>query len=514
MTQNSDDNTYGFNIGGINSYVVPTLESELVIVDALDVVPEYQIIEKGKKKKRLYFFGGILLFVIVLLVAITVVALTSKKRGKNDTKFVPDIDPYSASTPSIAPSTSLTIFTKLLSAIESRYDRIEQVDTTFLNESSPQYRAAAWVADSISILGINASDDRMITRFALATFYFATNGDEWFKCGRESTNCQVSQKWLTGANECDWYAIKCSQDGSDIIEIFFPANGDKSNSVTGTLPNELSFLSKLTAVIVARGPISGIFPDWSKMSTLERLVLNNNQFEGSFPTYLLRQNPSLKTIQFQNNSFQGQLFQDLSSVQSTALIDVSVNGNNFTGPIRSQISNLPSLKTLRIGSNGFTGTLPESLYTLSNLISLDISNTQLRGEISADIGALSRLIYFRAGNTEISGTLPTELFSLKQLRTLDLSFGEFTGYLSDSFANLTDLDVALLHNNRFSGTIPSGFEHLSYLNNLELHANDLSGSVPEELCDRQGYNHVLTADCLGNVPEVSCTCCTNCPQGI
>jgi hypothetical protein len=119
--------------------------------------------------------------------------------------------------------------------------------------------------------------------------------------------------------------------------------------------------------------------------------------------------------------------------------------------------------TLNIGKNGFTGTLPEELYTLTNLTSLDLSNTNLRGEISSDIGALSRLIHFVAGNTEMSGTLPEQLFSLGELHTLDLSFGNFTGSLSESFSNLTNIDVAQLHNNGFDGTIPPGFERLPFL---------------------------------------------------
>lgn len=119
--------------------------------------------------------------------------------------------------------------------------------------------------------------------------------------------------------------------------------------------------------------------------------------------------------------------------------------------------------TLNIGENGFTGTLPEELYTLTNLTSLDLRYTNLRGEMSPDIGALSRLINFIAGNTEMSGTLPEQLFSLGELQTLDLSFGNFTGSLSESFSNLTNLDVALLYNNGFDGTIPPGFERLPFL---------------------------------------------------
>ena len=122
-------------------------------------------------------------------------------------------------------------------------------------------------------------------------------------------------------------------------------NGGKPRNIRGTLPYELCFLSKLAAFVLPRGPISGTFPDWSKLSTLEQLLLNENQFEGSFPTYLLTQNPLIHTISFNSNNFQGQLLQDLSSIDSAALTDFSVNGNNLSGPISSQIGNLSSLST-------------------------------------------------------------------------------------------------------------------------------------------------------------------------
>jgi hypothetical protein len=64
----------------------------------------------------------------------------------------------------------------------------------------------------------------MVTRYALATLYFATNGDNWVQCGRDSTNCDVTQEWLTAENECDWYAIECAdpENGDySVVKIFF-----------------------------------------------------------------------------------------------------------------------------------------------------------------------------------------------------------------------------------------------------------------------------------------------------
>jgi len=454
--------------------------------------------------------------VTFVLVVIAIVVVTLKKEVNNDgSDSVSNLDQNSTDTPSQAPfeSPTTSAFAGFLSTIESLYDGSDQFATVFSNQSSPQYRAAIWVVDTASIAGINGSSTRMISRFSLATFYFATYGDEWSACGRGSTYCNKSQEWLTAANECDWYAIKCNDDDdSSITEIFFPPNGGKSNNIRGTLPHEIAFLSKLAVFIVHKGPISGPFPDWSKLSSLQQVLLNNNQITGKFPEYLVRKNPLLKTIQFNNNRFQGQPLKANLSVDSTSLLDLSLNGNNFTGFIPSHINKLTSLTTLNFGNNGLTGTVPKELYALTNLTKLDLSSTNVHGEISSFIGKTSQLFFFGAGNTEMGGTLPIELFSLSKLQFLNVSMGKFHGSLSESFSELTNLKAAILHNNGFTGTIPDGFERLPFLEKLELNMNDLRGSISEELCDRRGERFKdiknLTVDC----EKVSCSCCTNCPN--
>jgi len=214
---------------------------------------------------------------------VVIVVLTLNKSPRNSKNVATvgyDVSIAPSQPPSASPTTTST-FAELLSTLESLYescDGAENFATVFANESSPQHLAASWAADSASIVGINGDDVRMINRFALATLYFATNGDEWYMCGRGSTFCDASQEWLTGENECDWHAIGCEDDDFHITDIFFPTNGEKSNNIRGTLPYELSFLPRLAVFIISRGPISGPFPDWSDLSTLEHLVLNNHEF--------------------------------------------------------------------------------------------------------------------------------------------------------------------------------------------------------------------------------------------
>ena len=206
------------------SYVVPTPDSELNVVDALDVVPEQQILEQDAKKKRLYFLGGIVLAVVIAMVIMAVVVVTTRRRGVSS-GIIQDNGSASNST-SIEPTLSPTTFSPVQNVVsleqfqqtlESFYDDSEEFTGLFSNVSSPQYRAALWTVSRCSAI---CDSDRMIQQFALATFYFATNGDDWIRCGRDSKQCDLSQEWLTEGNECNWYAIECDEEG-DVIQIFF-----------------------------------------------------------------------------------------------------------------------------------------------------------------------------------------------------------------------------------------------------------------------------------------------------
>mmetsp|Transcript_4608 Transcript_4608/g.8543 ORF Transcript_4608/g.8543 Transcript_4608/m.8543 type:complete len:395 (-) Transcript_4608:107-1291(-) len=374
----------------------------------------------------------------------------------------------------------------------------------FSDSQSPQYRAAIWAADVAPV----ESTERMISRYALATFYFALNGDDWDKCGRGSTDCDLSEEWLTAENECDWYAVECRDPVNGdytVEEIFFRPHGIQSTNMRGTLPFDVSLLSSLTVFIISREPISGPFPDWSTLTTLEQVLLNNNELEGSFPAYILEQNPSLRMLHLSGNFFEGPL--PVFPVSDT-LQDLRIDNNNFTGSIVSDISNLRTIKSLYLDNNELSGEVPEALYDLTDLTTLRLgNNTGLAGIVSTNIGKLSNLIRFNAANTSMGGALPEELFLLTELKTLNLGVGSFAGPLPESFSNLINLEAAILHTNSFTGTIPSGFANLAMLETLELHGNDLTGTVPTELCGRRGeaFNDLktLTVD-----DSVACDCCT------
>lgn len=69
---------------------------------------------------------------------------------------------------------------------------------------SPQSMAFDWIANVDSATDPCTDSESTVTRFALATFYYSTNGENW----TDSTN------WISStASQCTWYGITCNDDG-------------------------------------------------------------------------------------------------------------------------------------------------------------------------------------------------------------------------------------------------------------------------------------------------------------
>lgn len=70
----------------------------------------------------------------------------------------------------------------------------------------------------------------MVQRYAMAVFYYSTEGDDWSKCSAPSdftdpasvaaayANCP-GNPWLTNVTACDWAGLTCNNDGSEIVRI-------------------------------------------------------------------------------------------------------------------------------------------------------------------------------------------------------------------------------------------------------------------------------------------------------
>ncbi|KAH7518551.1 hypothetical protein FEM48_Zijuj09G0183500 [Ziziphus jujuba var. spinosa] len=78
-------------------------------------------------------------------------------------------------------------------------------------------------------------------------------------------------------------------------------------------------------------------------------------------------------------------------------------------------------------SNNISGTIPEELGNLTNLVSLDLYLNNLSGSIPTTLGNLQKLRFLRLNNNSLSGNIPMSLTTVTSLQVLDLSNNLLTG---------------------------------------------------------------------------------------
>lgn len=104
-------------------------------------------------------------------------------------------------------------------------------------------------------------------RAALAAFYQATGGDNWFN----NTN------WCTDAPLNEWYGLMVERGMVWQIDL-------QNNNLTGTLTPELAKLNDLTVMALSHNQIGGSLPsELAEMRNLEYLGLYSNRIEGEIP---------------------------------------------------------------------------------------------------------------------------------------------------------------------------------------------------------------------------------------
>jgi hypothetical protein len=123
------------------------------------------------------------------------------------------------------------------------------------DSTSPQYQAMEWIRTPNN-QGIY-SDRIFLQRYALATLYYSTGGDQWTD----------SDDWLSETTECDWFSSSslsriCDDDGN-IVELNLA-----DNNLRGKVPPELGALTnRLLALTLSKNKLTGDIP-----SSLSRIT--------------------------------------------------------------------------------------------------------------------------------------------------------------------------------------------------------------------------------------------------
>ena len=94
---------------------------------------------------------------------------------------------------------------------------------------------------------------------------------------------------------------------------------------------------------------------------------------------------------------------------------------------------------------------------LFKLQTLSIEDNQLTGIIPTELGGLTELYYLRLSRNQLTGAIPTELGNLVNLELLYLSSNRLSGNVPSELGNLSELEGLTLLSNQLTGCVP---EHL------------------------------------------------------
>jgi len=163
------------------------------------------------------------------------------------------------------------------------------------------------------------------------------------------------------------------------------------------------------------------------------------------------------------------------------LRDLDLGWNDLSGSIPEFIWTFTDLTSLNLEVNQFTGSLPPQLGVLTSLEKLNLSNNSLSGSIPTQIGMLQDLIEVYLSQNQFTGSLPLEITTLINLEKLSIESSELTGSIPIQIGALTSLLSLNLSRNNFTGSIPIQIGSLESLLNLNLQLNKLTGSIPKEI---------------------------------
>jgi len=308
----------------------------------------------------------------------------------------PSQSPTLTTNPTLAPSTisptrtqncvgfsDKTRKVEILKKLSSIYNNLADVSLeSYSTIPPPQSSALHWLLIEDGAYTC-PNDPNLSQRYALAVFYFSTNGDTWKACNRISLGTcdpklyQIdndpkkvewsNETWLSGSHECTWGGLSCTNKND--IKILDRIDLD-SNNVTGTIPFEIEEFSNIRYFII----------EGAENST--KYIEGVGGLQGSIPAQL----GSLKNLLF-----------------------IDLNYNSLTGSIPNQIFSLSYLKILDLNDNKLTGTLETEIENLDQLVMLSLDNNALSGTIPPQLGDLTKLKGASFAGNDFTGNIPSEL---------------------------------------------------------------------------------------------------------
>jgi hypothetical protein len=439
---------------------------------------EFTTIREQKEKECLRVGYCIISVALVVLAISLGVGLGTRKSNMST---VPTVSP--STTPSFVPSSAPTGHLDLLHDILPRHTR-----ESLQNYSTPQWKALDWLSNHQNITKLPLW--RMKQLFAMATFFYAFEGENWPDL--------MQRAWMDDkVDECLWFNGKygifdngqyeeelsifpdpCNNNGE--FQSLVLANLELSN-LNPSIPPEITLLSSLLVFSVIWSNISTQFTDMLEplLTNITNLQLHLNSISGSLPSDLGIMT-DMELLSLSENSLVGILPSELGLM--TKLKVLSLNYNSFSGSLPSEMGRMMDMTDLGIYENSLVGLLPSELGRMTKMMAIDLGANSFSGSIPSELGRMTNLTSLLLDENSLVGLLPSELGLLTRLTSLYLPSNSLSGSLPSKLGEMTNISDLSLGNNFFSGTIPSSLGRLTNMVLLDLSAlSMLAGSIPSEL---------------------------------
>ncbi|MEO1096717.1 MAG: PKD domain-containing protein, partial [Bacteroidota bacterium] len=195
------------------------------------------------------------------------------------------------------------------------------------------------------------------------------------------------------------------------------------------------------------------------------------------------------------------------TVENGDVTVIQLTSNNLDGTLPLSIFNLTELRTFDIVNNSVFGSIPSEFAQLDKLVELVLANNEFSGPIPEQLWSLTSLQILRLNNNQLIGDLSPLVGNLSDLRTLKLEHNSITGELPPEINSLLSLREITVGNNLLSGELGSKLSALSGLRSIHIEANSFSGEFPDYLVNifnaQATVQMILNDNSIDHFPDFS-----------
>ncbi|CAI9773935.1 unnamed protein product [Fraxinus pennsylvanica] len=227
------------------------------------------------------------------------------------------------------------------------------------------------------------------------------------------------------------------------------------------------------------------------------LNLQHQKLTGSLSPYIGNLT-FLNLLILDNNSFMGNIPQELGNLRRLRFLRIRLSWNNLYGKIPTKLGSLSKLQLIQAPRNSLVGEIPSTFGNASSLEFFGFSSNRLTGRIPNEFGQLN-LEYIGLSENRLSGSFPPTIFNLSSITTIFVPMNQMQGTLP-SFVGKTlpNLHYLAIEGNQFTGTIPVSLSNLSNLEFLFIGGNKITGNVPS-FSNLHKLSHLdISSNYLGN----------------